>query len=515
MNLKDQADKLLVVHALSQTNLVFADFVGGIPAPSVAIVDKTIGISIYGNITLVGTKDLLDLDKHKVYATDIYSSRQPEIYHRVNEEKFENILSEKLKSFPELHPSKARIHNLHSLMQMENGFFGNFNPNYFSEPEFLVPFLTDMGMDVSLKYNESKSDFDYLFKSPVFSEWFSKVENSNDSITIPPHVLSLIHELLNDQFPASTNDRKNASNKFQRESLLKNVFEDGKIYLSKLDELSRDFKLFKNPIKSIDTEAILSAYNDIERQSNFSAFNFWMYETFKDTIDNSYYKKISKNGGMNHAPYDLDGIAKMIQKEGLSQNTYCYNNYTSTKSGLIKPFSSFIEIAEASRCIIDKDSFLERTVSITDKIHALGVYLEEKYPTQYNNSYMHVSDFIRDFSKNKNKAIDKHYPTHVFSKDDLKKIMDLIKEVKQGPEMYFESKICRHVDLSEFRYAVLPSDSHPTTLSILEKNGIQPLFYTGDEKEAARALSSIDDVTLGTSKQLQFEIRNKVSFDPK
>lgn len=73
-------DKTLIsLHNLSADNLVKADQIGGLANPSVAILDpekKT--LTGFGEITLLGSRDLIESAGAKTYAADVYSPRFPD-----------------------------------------------------------------------------------------------------------------------------------------------------------------------------------------------------------------------------------------------------------------------------------------------------------------------------------------------------------------------------------------------------------------------------------------------------
>lgn len=70
--------RLAALHNLSAENLAFADKMGGIAAPSVAVVKEGMGVGEgFGEITLIGRKDLGDPGKNPVYDADAWSIRFP------------------------------------------------------------------------------------------------------------------------------------------------------------------------------------------------------------------------------------------------------------------------------------------------------------------------------------------------------------------------------------------------------------------------------------------------------
>ena len=71
---------LIAVHNLDETKLEDALELGGLPGISVAVTQKDIGHSDFGNISLVFGKDSIDPQKNSknhVYSRDAYTTRRP------------------------------------------------------------------------------------------------------------------------------------------------------------------------------------------------------------------------------------------------------------------------------------------------------------------------------------------------------------------------------------------------------------------------------------------------------
>ena len=80
-NLMPAGEDMVAVHNLSADNLRHSLKMGGIPSPSLAIVDVAKGdFRGFGEITLVASKDMVDPKKGaKVFGSDVYAPRYPEI----------------------------------------------------------------------------------------------------------------------------------------------------------------------------------------------------------------------------------------------------------------------------------------------------------------------------------------------------------------------------------------------------------------------------------------------------
>lgn len=70
--------KLSAIHNLTADNLIFADDLGGLAVPSIGVITKNKGgIDGFGDITLIGTKNLADPKQVPAFSSDAYSARFP------------------------------------------------------------------------------------------------------------------------------------------------------------------------------------------------------------------------------------------------------------------------------------------------------------------------------------------------------------------------------------------------------------------------------------------------------
>lgn len=77
---KKQQGTLAAVHNLTQDKIAFADEIGGLANPSVAVVKPTLNdFENFGDITMIADKDFLFSGKGKTFGADVYSPRFPQV----------------------------------------------------------------------------------------------------------------------------------------------------------------------------------------------------------------------------------------------------------------------------------------------------------------------------------------------------------------------------------------------------------------------------------------------------
>lgn len=89
-------DELIVTHNLTENNLLKANELGGIPMPSIGIVNPNNPIKGYGDITLVADQSMVKPGaRNPVFPADAYSPRQPRadtIYSRAESQKIDEFI---------------------------------------------------------------------------------------------------------------------------------------------------------------------------------------------------------------------------------------------------------------------------------------------------------------------------------------------------------------------------------------------------------------------------------------
>jgi hypothetical protein len=91
---QDQARELFVQHNLTADNLLNAVRMGGLAVPSLAVTKAGAPLTKFGEITLLGSRGLIDPQGYagtKVFGADIYSPRYPSIDYRVGKLPLANI----------------------------------------------------------------------------------------------------------------------------------------------------------------------------------------------------------------------------------------------------------------------------------------------------------------------------------------------------------------------------------------------------------------------------------------
>jgi hypothetical protein len=97
-------EELLVQHNLTPEKLISADRLGGMPVPSLAINKLNNPISGFGDISLIGSKEMaLPSAKNPIYKSDAYTKRAPAINYNIDfksQQNLEGLLSDVIDKVP-------------------------------------------------------------------------------------------------------------------------------------------------------------------------------------------------------------------------------------------------------------------------------------------------------------------------------------------------------------------------------------------------------------------------------
>jgi len=95
-------ERLLTTHNLSDANLLNANQIGGLPMPSIAVVDAEKPLTGFGEITLVGDSTLATPGRmNPVYSSDAYTARHPGVINELSkagEKQIEDRLADSMKA---------------------------------------------------------------------------------------------------------------------------------------------------------------------------------------------------------------------------------------------------------------------------------------------------------------------------------------------------------------------------------------------------------------------------------
>lgn len=468
-NQGDQPD-LLVQHNLTAENLLHAKKMGGIPVPSLAITKAEHALTSFGDITLLGDKDMADpkgYAKTKVFGADIYSPRYPRITYELPKAKLKAMRSLFAKGEE---ATGAKID--------ESELEGRGAEELKNSAAVMWQFLTERGIkpDVKVKEGFSKERLKRL-KKFGFEKYFGNTDHQ-----------SLMRD---DAFQKLVITEQNEAYKSVGLDDLVVDYEDAKV-----NDWSRLMALSRNPAYEMgkvgkDAEPDGYATRDALRQQIRgkldSEFKKYVEKKFEDVgAKEKIFKGFNNNGDRKYTPHTLDSVVKILKDELRGGEGFNYG-VGSLRAKFTPEFKSIEQIRNSKDRLMDKASFEAVKKEVDDELEGISDDLKL--------SLDQTIEVLEDAPKmGVSRAIDRAFTDYrkgAVADDAVKqRIAEYLTRLKNLPTEYFEAKILREVDPAEFKGAVVPHDVDPDALQYLKDRGITDIrtYQRGDEADRAKQI---------------------------
>jgi len=355
-------EQLKVIHNLSSENLDFVDkyFKGEIPAPSIAVTGRDIPFESFGNITMVGSKEVIDpkIAANKTFGADAYTKRTPRAEFKKDIEKYRD-----LRTLTSFYDKGYRI----------EGFM----------EEVLSGSKTTSQAANDVKYSD---DMKKIYKGQTGKRYSEKAAK----------------EWWIDQF------------------------------------------------ESIKSDA---------------TFN----------ISDDYYNKKMRD-------YTPDNIVKYIKKSSVTNSEGFNYGLGSTRAQGLRELKSIKAIKEQTAPLITSVEMDKFKTNLQNRMIDIEAELQpfSNYSTVDSEALNEIiAGFMQGYTS---RALTKDF-TDV-PEDLVKKIAQFGAELATAPTEYYESKLLRGVDLSEFTGAIVPKGTPKRITDILKKKGVKVKLYDPKDSEA-------------------------------
>jgi len=174
---------LLAVHNLDERKLQFADKLGGLANPSLAIIDANKqGLEGYGDITLVGPKELIDpktASKAKTYGADVYSPRHPSVTYKIPPSGKESV-RKRLKPYEDLVNDKV-----------DNIDFSDADRSLENSPIVMAEFLKLNGQEIPQVFEKDGKTVDEYYTRRAMRDLISSSDLQDN---YSEHVSSILED---------------------------------------------------------------------------------------------------------------------------------------------------------------------------------------------------------------------------------------------------------------------------------------------------------------------------------
>ena len=500
------ADKDLVVyHNVSTGKLREAIKLGGLPMPSLAITKRDIPFGDFGEITLIGDKDVIDPRKsrsNEVFSRDAYTVRKPVVNYEV--------------------PAKIDSDAFHKKYEETRKFLnknsidvGEINFSFYDGEESLAAMENNIAIKYYYVKNVLKKDIPIKERTvtpPVRGERLFKeypeLIHVLKSSKVKKGDFSEVDQAARPYFDEMRRDIAMGKGLVGRSKrvLAKwttngHINEEGvKELLLRLSAYEEDKK--KKPYKEVDRQDFVKDLRKTIEEAGIERFTAFVRSEF----DSLYKDRYLWDDGKKYA-FNIDNIVKLMKKycgtnnEGAGGINYGFN---SLLAFLSKKFTSIRDIKNHESLLAPNKKELARYKKAEDMYNRLIDEAAELRGSYGMDLDMDLTELMKDTRDGKKEL-------HGFPEDKkfLQQIKDFLKEADKVTTDYFEAKPARKVTFDEFSGAVIPKDTPEGTVDFLKAQGIEVAEYDPDVEGDRDAKTK----ELGQKLNVYFQNKYQGSYD--
>ena len=514
----EETKDLVAIHNTTESKLLSALELGGLPSPSIAIM-KAQNISAnngFGDISLVFDKKTIDPQEsnaNKVYSSDAYTPISVKAEHKLNEKKawdlyskINNLVKQKLAYKPNassFHPDnfKDQVDSAGSIAELVNKYKNDyaFKELYLADKSEPVrdivqrekkTTLTSEDTDVFDFLNDNiKDTLEEIENKPLLPSrlWVEKYD-SKIKQSIADYYKSLIPGISDENIDNIFNNSDEIKTAFQRKAFVKKAIDYLKNGAEKVELVS-------------DDEA---THNLIDDKINQKEYESWLNDLFDGVVEKKGIWKGNdpfaesgnrKNWESLYWDYNLENIVKAMNNQNAQGGNFLVSNII---GGSARKYNSLAEIKN------DKS----RLQKVND----------EEYNQIRNNLYKRFQEIAQSMTKNDNPfavadiIVDGVAKTETKSglanylKTELKgwanysdmavdDIWTLINDIRALPTSYFEAKPQRAVYFNEVYTAVIPDNASQKLKNALKNAGVSYAEYkANNEQSRLDVVNSLEDI---------------------
>ena len=514
----EETKELVAIHNTTESKLLSALQLGGLPSPSIAIM-KAQNISAnneFGDISLVFDKKTIDPQEsnaNKVYSSDAYTPISVKAEHKLNEKKawdlyskINNLVKQKLAYKPNVslfHPDnfKDQVDSAGSIAELVNKYKNDyaFKELYLADKSEPVRDIVQRKKKTTLT-SEDTDVFDFL--NDNIKDTLREIENkpllpsklwverydSKIKQSIADYYKSLIPGISDENIDNIFNNSDEIKTAFQRKAFVKKAIDYLKNGAEKVELVS-------------DDEA---THNLIDNKINQKEYESWLNDLFDGVVEKKGIWKGNdpfdesgerKNWESLYWDYNLENIVKAMNNQNAQGGNFLVSNII---GGSAKKYNNLDEVRN------DKS----RLQNVND----------EEYNQIRNNLYKRFQEIAQSMTKNDNPfavadiIVDGVAKTETKSglanylKTELKgwanysdmavdDIWTLVNDIRALPTSYFEAKPQRAVYFNEVYTAVIPDNASQKLKNALKNAGVSYAEYkANNEQSRLDVVNSFDDV---------------------
>ena len=448
---------LLVVHNITSEGVLAATDLGGLAAPSIAVIRSEVSdFTGYGEITLIADPLFITGKDMPTYDADIYSPRQPRPIFDINEKRFrdfENSLS-------------GTQYNLRAPTTSD---LSDGADRLLRSGAVQYEFLKSIGKEPKLK----NAKVDSAIKAAA------KIDLDRQAAIDNPKFVAVFRNNANQQIEKALAIDKTRKG-FEEEPSQEDIDFFSSIYFNEDGSVNQD--QFSKFVYQVNTHKRNNGkdYNQLQKDLSEKMrspliqrrFEKWATEKFNSLVDGKVlFKGFTPGGSRKYAPYNLENVVKEMTGKLNNGENFSYGA-GSVRSVYANELKTLKDIQARREKIIPKEDFAkikeESSQVFSDALESLRPYY--KYDADSWNYQDDVANAIAEGAAGVREAFGTN-------KEAKKIIDDLTYYLSNLPTEYFEAKAQRAVQFNEFDTAIVPKDANPEAVKVLRDAGVKIKRY--------------------------------------
>lgn len=462
MDLDEQPD-LVAAHNLTAANLLHADKMGGIAAPSLAIAKASDGHEGYGEITLIGSKDLVDPQKGaNVFAGDIYSARYPTVHYNI---KYENI-----RKLEKQFAATAKEMGVTLKDTLDDDALEREGPR-----------ALENSVGALLSYAKEKG---VKVEAYVFDRDAWEIRNRDAQAKE-----QAIHREWRERSEAER-ERAQAEGRAPDDTALDEEFQPK--YMAARREAA---SIMREPDRALDE----IKYKLRDKFRNDSGFAEWADAKFAELkAKERIFKGFSNTTGAKmYTQHTLDNVVKLMTRKLRDGEGFNYG-IGNLRAKVAPKFRSVEAIRARKGSLVKREEFDAikkeadaELISIADQLLPKLKYKGNSFG-QLDALTQHMAEAI---DRNNVKRVFQEYYNNL-TDDDVRMVGNFLQKLKTMPTTYFEAKLDRAVQIGEFEAAIVPNTLSKKAREVLERSGVKQIIEYDPSVDGARqaAIDSVRDM---------------------
>ncbi|MCI4894909.1 hypothetical protein [Vibrio vulnificus] len=536
--------RIALAHALTESDLEFANLIGGLPNPSLGFIPTDQEFFKYGSCVLLLDPKKIDFNNNYASSIDVYSSVFPDVSFELNHSFWDQFndrldaalqanqvnVGEKYKTQTVIHPEllKGAISARNLLVKnpavkllylKEKNILNPCKPKEIPK-EKKIPFLSNESIEALIDNNVLDLPEDDANKE------ISKLLLAD---------VQLKMKMLSSTGGSDGNSRKNRIELRKLNAFIENsiYFDDGipKLYVSYFDNARNDLKEHLRRTPSIDESKYISDLEEyFKNHVPRGTFEDWVSKTIEPGFGKAFFFKTSEHDvdydkedishdeiyGVERELATLDNLSKEMNRKLITCDSLFSTSIVKIAASVKERLHSLEEIENHIDQLKSEEEVTEYFMSLKDELSAiieeLAAYYKFKDPNGnvssiYNNA---ATEALVQSRCEVNDELSESFFVDQLPHELITRIDDLRNSLIVAPYTYFELKMSNPIRLNDFSVAIVPKNVSPSLVGVLKENGLKICGYEqGSNFDFVSVLNKQHDLLFGDGGEIQSKILEK------